>query len=166
MIVTKRIIWERKKKKTMRRIMRMRNRMKKKVRNFKFLENLLVYILNVKVDILFNVTNREWIRENLNIEIILVKYISVHILYFLLLILPYFCTTMAIVLCRIVTSARKEKKTWRRRRFRELEHLRWRQISGTVENECKIRINNNNNCDAEWTAGNQTNRPTNDRLYS
>lgn len=59
MIVTKRIIWERKKKKTMRRIMRMRNRMKKKVRNFKFLENLLVYILNVKVDILFNVTNRE-----------------------------------------------------------------------------------------------------------
>lgn len=59
----KRIIWERKKKKTMRRIMRMRSRTKKKVRNFKFLTVLLVYILNFQVDILFNTRNRKRRRE-------------------------------------------------------------------------------------------------------
>lgn len=37
MTVTKKITWEKKKKKMMRRIMRMRNRTKKKVRNFKLL---------------------------------------------------------------------------------------------------------------------------------
>lgn len=45
------------------------------------------------------------------------------------------------------------------------ERIKMLKIEGKSPlNGCKIRINNNNNCDAEWTAGNQINWPTNDRL--